>query len=244
MMKMNCIAVDDEPLALDIIEDYIRKVPYLHHVQSFTGPLDALDFMRNNKTDLVFLDIQMEDLNGIQLIKVFPYKPFIILTTAFENYALKGYELDIVDYLLKPISFERFVLACNKVFERKQSNQKVATDNGNLTISNPKYDYFFVKADAKFQKVNFNDILYIEGQGDYLRIITSTDKIMTLQNFKKMEEILPDENFIRVHKSYMVAVDKIKVVERNRILIQDKSIPVSETYKGSLTKILKERGMG
>lgn len=243
-MKINCVAVDDEPLAIDIIEDYIRKIPYLHHMQSFTGPLDALEFMRNKEVDLVFLDIQMEDLTGIQLIKVLPYKPFIILTTAFDNYALKGYELDIVDYLLKPISFDRFVLACNKVFERKQSNSSTSDDTGNLTISNPKYDYFFVKADSKFLKVNFNDILYIEGQGDYLRIITSSDKIMTLQNFKKMEEILPVDNFIRVHKSYMVAVDKIKVIERNRILIQDKTIPVSVTYKGSLSKVLKERGMG
>ena len=243
-MKITCIAVDDEPLALDIMEDYIQKVPYLTHKQSFTGPLDALDFMRNNHVDLVFLDIQMEDLTGIQFIKVLPYKPFIILSTAYENYALKGYELDIVDYLLKPISFDRFVMACNKVFERKQSKNSGVVDTENLTISNPKYDYFFVKADAKFVKINFGDILFIEGQGDYLRIITTSDKIMTLQSFKKMEEILPNDNFIRVHKSYMIAIDKINAVERNRVLLEDKAIPVSETYKSKLVEILKERGTG
>lgn len=243
-MKINCIAVDDEPLALDIVEDYIRKIPYLDHLQSFTGPLEALDFMRTRQVELVFLDIQMEDLTGIQFIKVLPYKPFIILTTAYENYALQGYELDIVDYLLKPISFERFVMACNKVFERKQNRNGTIPDLDNLTIANPKYDYFFVKADARFVKVNFGDILYIEGQGDYLRIITTNKKLMTLQSFKKMEEILPADNFIRIHKSYMIAIDKIKAVERNRVFIGDKAIPVSETYKGRLGEILKERGTG
>lgn len=239
-MKINCIAVDDEPLALDVMEDYIQKVPFLNHLQSFDNPLKALDFMRDNLVGLLFLDIQMEDLTGMQLIKVLPNKPFIILTTAYERYALEGYELDIVDYLLKPISFERFVMAVNKVLERM--NGKNGTDS--ISISNPTYDYFFVKADSKLVKVNFPEIMYIEGQGDYLKIVTKTERLMTLQSFKKMEEILPSENFIRVHKSYMIAIDKIKAIERNRVLIGDKAIPISDTYKGRIIEFLKERGVG
>ncbi|MFW6352545.1 MAG: LytR/AlgR family response regulator transcription factor [Bacteroidota bacterium] len=244
-MKVTCIAVDDEPLALDILEDYINKVPFLSLEKTFTNPMDAMSHFQNFKTDLIFLDIQMEEITGIQFLQVLKEKPDVILTTAYENYALKGYELEVTDYLLKPISFERFVQAVNKVYERKFQRLGLAKPAGEntMTISNEASNYFFVKTESRLQKVDFSDILYIEGQGDYLRIICIKEKIMTLQNFKRMEEILPDDNFIRVHKSYIVALNKIDSIERNRIKIGAKYIPISETYKKTFHLALERKGL-
>jgi DNA-binding LytR/AlgR family response regulator len=247
-MTINCIAIDDEPLALDIIEDYIKKVPFLNHVHSFDNALSAIEYLKENPVDLMFLDIQMEELTGIQMLSVLTNnRPNVILTTAYENYALQGYELDVADYLLKPISFDRFLKAVNKVYEALTLKK----NNGNQTVKlEPKkeieeenFDYFFVKTETRLQKVYFNDILFIEGQGDYLRIITKSEKIMTLQNFKKMESALPKTNFIRVHKSYMVAIDKIESIERSRIKIGDKLLPISDTYKNNFNEELEKRGL-
>ena len=243
-MKINCVAIDDEPLALEIIRDYSAKVPFLDLVKTFDNAVEPIDFLKKNKIDLLFLDIQMEELTGIQLLNILKPQPLVIFTTAFDSYALQGFELDVVDYLLKPIPFERFLKAVNKASEilesGKMTSKNINSEPG-VKISNNKNEYFFVKTEYRLEKVMFDDILYIEGMGDYLRIATHQKKLMTLQNFKKIEEALPEENFIRVHKSYIVAINKIETIERNRIRISDQLIPISETYRASFLKMLDKR---
>jgi two-component system LytT family response regulator len=237
-MLIKCIIVDDEPLALDILEDYIKKIPFLDLKAKFHNAMDCINFLKNNTVDLLFLDIQMEALTGIQLVKVLKEKPDIIFTTAYDQYALEGYDLDVTDYLLKPISFERFVKAVDKVYDKlsaKQPKTVISPEPGSFS---PKNDFFFVKTEFRLQKVDFADIIYIEGMGDYLRIVTKKERIMTLQNFKNMEEILPSDTFVRVHRSYIVSIDKILSIERNRIKIGDQLIPIGENYKKNFLTLL------
>ncbi len=240
-MKIRCIAVDDEPLALEVIEDYVRKVPFLDLVKVFDNALEAMDFLRQEQIDLMFLDIQMEDLTGIQMLNILKPKPEVIFTTAYDKFALQGYELDVADYLLKPISFERFVKSVDKVHEKlfRQSAQKQPPPE--MAIYNPRNDYFFVKSGFKLHKVSFSEILYIEGQGDYLKIATPKARIMTLQTFKAIEEILGEPDFIRVHKSYIVAIDKIDSIEGNTIRIADMHIPIGESYKKQFQALLDKK---
>lgn len=226
---MKCIAVDDEPLALELLEEYIKKVSSLELVSTFDNAISTLDFLKHNKIDLLFLDIQMEELSGIQLLHILKNKPLVIFTTAYDKYAIEGYELDVVDYLLKPISFERFIKAVEKVSEKFAPIQQTH-DSG---IEKKSEDFIFIKTEFKLQKVNLSDVQFIEGTGDYLTIYTPKEKILTLQNFKKMEELLPDSRFCRVHKSYLVSLDKIIIIEKSRIKIGDKFIPISETYRQS-----------
>jgi len=230
-MKINCIAVDDEPLALDIISDYCSKISYLNLMSTFTSPVASIDFLKSNKVDLLFLDIQMEQLTGIQLLNVIKTKPMVIFTTAYDSFAVLGYELDAVDYLLKPISFERFLKATTKVYEKINSEKNIAPESPVIISDNVMNDYFFIKTDSKMQKVNFSDVLYIEGHSDYLGIVTEKERFMTIMNFKRLEEILPQKHFVRVHKSYMVALSKIEYVERFHIKIRDQSIPIGESYR-------------
>lgn len=244
MTQLTCITVDDEPLALDLIQDYIEKVPFLEFRARFESPLEAMAYLKENPVDLLFLDIQMEDLTGIQMLKVLPDRPQVIFTTAYSTYALQGYELDVTDYLLKPISFDRFLVAANKAFERKYPLTAGQEDmDAEMLIHNPRIDYFFVRTEYRLQKINFRDILYIEGVGDYLKIITGKEKIMTLQNFRRMEEILPREQFIRIHRSYIIAIDKIESIERNRVKIGDQLLPVSDTYKNEFYGVIEKRGI-
>ena len=240
-MKIKCIAIDDEPLALDIIKDYCARIPYIELVKTFDNAVNSIDYIRENKFELMFLDIQMDELTGIQLVKILKQKPFVIFTTAYDKYALQGYELDAVDYLLKPVSFERFVKAVEKVYEKLQLNYLHETKSLPEESAGTKDDYFFVKTEFHYEKVLLNDILYIEGMGDYLRIVTKDKRIMSLLNFKKVEEMLPVNNFYRVHKSYIVAMDKIESIERNRIKILDKIIPISETYKKVFFEFLDKK---
>ena len=244
MNRLKCIAVDDEPLALDIIQDYIEKVPFLEFKARFESPLHAVTYLQNDQTDLLFLDIQMEELSGIKLLRSLKKKPQVILTTAYASFALEGYELDVTDYLLKPISFERFLLAANKAFERfRMVEGNKEPNEQEMMISNPRNDYFFVKTEYRLQKINFADILFIEGQGDYLKIYTPKENIMTLQNFKKMEDILPSCNFVRVHRSYIIAFDKIENVLRQQITIAGHKIPVGDSYKEEFFKLLEKKGL-
>jgi DNA-binding LytR/AlgR family response regulator len=240
-MKINCIAIDDEPLAMDIIRDYCSRVPFLNILRTFDSAVDSIDFIRNNNVDLLFLDIQMEELTGIQLLNILKQKPLVIFTTAYDTYALQGFELDVVDYLLKPISFERFLKAVDKVYEKLQLSGLTKNETKDPPMLGNKEDYFFVKTEFRFEKIHFSEILFIEGMGDYLRIYTTTKKIMTLQNFRKMEEMLPRVNFCRVHKSFIVALDKIESIERNRIKITDRIIPISESYKKTFFDFLDKR---
>jgi DNA-binding LytR/AlgR family response regulator len=244
-MKLNCIAVDDEILALKKIQRYAEKIDYLNLLGTFDSALSTFSFLRENKVDLIFLDIQMDELTGIQLLETIKDPPYIILTTAFDEYALKAYELDVVDYLLKPIPFERFVKAVEKVYARflkdlpHQKTQQLPTE---ISIPEPKKEeYTFIKSGNKTVKVYFNKILYIEGMRDYLKIHTEDSKIMTLLNFKTIQDILDPQKFVRVHKSYIVAVDKIDYIENNAIKIRDKLIPVSNTFKVSFFNLLNKK---
>jgi two-component system, LytTR family, response regulator len=240
-MEMNCIAIDDEPLALEIIVDYISKVPFLKLLKTFDNAIDSIEFIKNNKVDLMFLDVQMEELTGIQLLHALKKRPQVIITTAHDSYAIEGFELDAADYLLKPISFERFVKSVDKVYNKIKPS--TGDSNGYIAISNPSESFIFIKTENRLQKVAFSDILYIEGQGDYLKVVTASAKIMTLQNFKKFESTLPPDNFIRVHKSYLVAINKIESISKNRIKIGNILIPVSDSYKNNFFDVLSKRGL-
>ncbi len=219
-MKINCIVVDDTPLAVDKLEGFIKQIPLLNLLKSFNSGIEAILFMKTNPIDLVFLDIQMEQFSGLQFLESLQNRPKIIIVSAYSEYAVKGFDYSVADYLLKPYSFERFLKAIDKV-------------QVDLGIKSQK-DYMFVKTEYRMERINFSEILYIEGQGAYLRIVTYNTKIMTLQNFQNMENMLPSNNFIRVHKSFIVAMNKIENIERNRIKIGEKHIPIGLSYREKL----------
>jgi len=238
MPMVRCIAVDDEPLALDIIADYVAKVPELSLVASTTNAIEALTLVQNGEVDLVFLDVQMPELTGIQFLKIINGKCDVILTTAYPQYALDGYELNVVDYLLKPIAFDRFYRSIQKVLSNKVSKTPpvAVASQPDATV-----DFIFVKTEHKIQRVDLDDVLYIEGLKDYISIYTAAERIVTLQNMKKMEDILPANRFVRVHRSYIVALDKIASIERGRIFIEDKVIPVGDTYRDTFYKFIGDK---
>jgi len=240
-MKINCIAIDDEPLALEIIKDYCSKVSFLNLTQIFVNAVESIEYLRTNKTDLIFLDIQMEELTGIQLLNAIKNKPYVIFTTAYDNYALQGFELDVVDYMLKPISFERFIKGVNKVCERMQMESNIPSPADTKKMTSTESPFFFVKTETRMERIENNDVLYVEGMSDYWRIVTKTRRIMTLMNAKKLEEVLHEPQFCRVHKSFFVALDKIESIERNRIKIGDKYIPVSETYHKTFFELIERK---
>jgi DNA-binding LytR/AlgR family response regulator len=243
-MELKCIAIDDEPLALEIITAYIEKVPFLKLLRTFDNAIDSIDYIKKNRIDLMFLDIEMESLSGIQLIHALKERPEVIFTTAYDSYAVEGFELDAADYLLKPISFERFVKSVDKVYNKLKAARGKQEGGAQSTVRvSSSGNYIFVKTENRLQKVAFSEILYIEGQGDYLKIVTPTARIMTLQNFKKFEETLPPENFIRVHKSYLVAINKIESISRNRIKIGTTLIPVSDSYKNAFYEVITRKGL-
>jgi two-component system, LytTR family, response regulator len=241
-MKMNCIAVDDEILALKKIKRYAEKVDYLNLLGTFDNALSTLTFLRENKVDLIFLDIQMDEFTGIQLIETLKNPPYIILTTAFDEYALKAYELDVIDYLLKPIPFERFVKSVEKVYARflKDVAGKARTA-ANPATQPEQPEFAFIKSGNKTVKVYFDKILYIEGMRDYLMIRTEDSKLMTLQNFSSIQNILDPAKFARVHKSYIIAIEKIDYIENSAVKIKDKYIPVSNTYKTTFFNLLNQK---
>ncbi len=237
---IRCLIVDDEPLALHILEDYILKIPFLQLVKATTNPIEALTLVQEKQVDLVFLDVQMPELTGIQFLRIANGKAKVILTTAYPQYALEGYELDVIDYLLKPIAFDRFFKSVQKV---QAILQPAAAPAQVEPAPQPKQqdllsDFIFVKTEHKIQKVYLNDILFIEGLKDYISIFTPSERIITLQNMKKMEDALPARHFIRVHKSYIVSINKIDSIERSRIFIGDKVIPVGDTYRDEFFKII------
>jgi len=235
---VRCIAVDDEPLALDIISDYVAKVPELTLVASTTNAIDALAMVQNGEVDLAFLDVQMPELTGLQFLKIINGKCDVILTTAYPQYALDGYELNVVDYLLKPIAFDRFYRSVQKVLTNRtpQGPPPVVSSPSSDAV-----DFIFVKTEHKIQRVDLDDVLYIEGLKDYISIYTAGERIVTLQNMKKMEDILPSNRFVRVHRSYIVALDKIVSIERGRIFIEDKIIPVGDTYRDAFYKYIGDK---
>lgn len=233
---MRCIAVDDEKLVLDLLVDNIRQVPYLTLVKTARNAMEAIEILQNENIDLVFLDIQMPRLTGLQFLKTLPDPPLVILVTAYEKYALEGFELNVVDYLLKPVSMERFLKACNRAHELFQLKKpKPLPADPEVKITD-----FFVHVEYSLVKVEIEKVAWVEGLKDYVKIYltTATKPIITRMTIKSLEEKLPEPAFIRVHKSYLVAVDKISAIKRDVVEIGANEIPVSESYKENLRKIL------
>jgi DNA-binding LytR/AlgR family response regulator len=222
-MKLKCIIIEDEPLATEKLTDFIGKLPLLELVNTFNKALEAVSFLKENQIDLVFLDIQMKGFNGIQFLETNSQKSSIIITSAHDQYALKCYEFKVDDYLLKPYSFERFVKAVNNVTEVRLGQLKEKNIH-------PK-DSIFVNTEYRIERIELKNILYVEGMKDYLKIVTSEKAILTLQSFKGILEILPSNEFVRAHKSFIVALNKIENIERNRIKIGKTLIPISDTYR-------------
>jgi DNA-binding LytR/AlgR family response regulator len=242
MDVLRCMIVDDEPLPLELLGDYIRKTPFLELVGSFTNPVEALTIAMQQPPDLIFLDIQMAELNGVQFTQLLNGKSKIIFTTAYPNYAVQGFELDVVDYLLKPISFERFLKSAGKARELIALETKT-TPTEVITAPSFSGDTLFVKSGYRIVQLNIGQILYIEGLKEYIAIHTLQEKVITLQTLKKTEEILPAGRFVRVHKSYLVAFDKIDAIERNCIFIQSKSIPIGDAYRETFFTLLQQRNL-
>lgn len=219
-MKITCIVVEDEPLAIERAKDFILKLPFLNLLATFDNAIDALAFLKSNKVDLLFLDINIGEISGIRLLESSTITSQVIITTAYSEYALKGFDLQVCDYLLKPYTFERFVQAVDKA----QYN----LSKGELTNNK---NFIFVKTEYRLEKILLSEVLYIEGMKDYRRIHTINKRVMTPQTFNDFEKEISPRVICRVHKSFMVSLDKIESVERDRIKIKDIYIPISETYK-------------
>ncbi|RNL53982.1 LytR/AlgR family response regulator transcription factor [Pedobacter jejuensis] len=235
---IRCIIVDDKPLAIDVLEHYISKVPFLSLTFTTINPLDALNKVIEGEVDLVFLDIQMPELSGLQFMKIIKGKCLVILTTAYAEYAMEGFDNDAVDYLLKPVSFERFYKAVEKAQLILKGLEKIAKPSTSFLVKEKEASQIFVKTEYKLVRVNVADILYIEGLQNYVMIYTAKEKITSLQTMKKTEEQLPVSQFIRIHKSFIVAINKITSIERNRICIGEKTIALGEVYREAFYKAI------
>lgn len=231
---IRCLALDDEPLALTQISSYIEKTPFLELAGCLNSALKAIDFLAKNEVDLIFADIRMPDLSGMDLIKSISNPPMVIFTTAYSEYAVEGFKADAVDYLLKPIAYADFLTAANKA-------QKLFDLQHQAFVTHDQ-DYLFVKSEYRIIRINFKDIQYIEGMREYVRIHLTTDKpVMTLLSMKSLEEQLPQDQFMRVHKSFIVNLSQIKIVERSRIVFGNEYIPVGEAYKGAFQRYLDDK---
>ncbi|MGV6831157.1 MAG: LytR/AlgR family response regulator transcription factor [bacterium] len=236
---MKCIIVDDEPLAIEIIESYCNSISLVEVVKTFDNALDAIEFIKSNKTDLIFSDIDMPLLSGIEFVKAIEgQKPYFIFTTAYPEFALEGYDLNIVDYLVKPIPFPRFIKAINRVKDLI-SLKKASNLNLNISSSGSEKDvvdpFIFVKSDYENIRIKWSNINYIQGLKDYLKIYSEDSKpILTLMNFNTILKKLPDNYFIRVHRSYVVNINKIKSVQKNKIIIGDERLPIGESFRSSV----------
>lgn len=230
---LKCIAVDDEPLALELLEDNISKVPFLQLVAQCENAFEAMKVLQNEKIDLMFLDIQMPGLTGLQFIQSLANKPMIILITAYEKYALEGFNLDVIDYLVKPVSLDRFIKACNKAWELHQLKTK--NQQSNKTVA----EYFFVNVDYSLMKISFTDIVWIEGLKDYIKIHlkSSSRPVVTRMSMKNMEEELTADKFMRIHKSYIISIANITAIRKNSIFIADTELPVGDNYREALTAL-------
>lgn len=226
---IKCVIIDDEPLAIKLLETYVAKLDNLALIGSYSNPLEGLADIKNNPVDLVFLDIQMPELSGMQLARILPEQTQFIFTTAYPDYAVEGFEIQALDYLLKPISLYRFISAV----ERCKTLIKQET---NLPENK---SYIFVKTEHRQQKINLEEIYYLKGMGDYCKIVLNDANIMTLEKMKSFELKLPSNLFRRVHKSYLIAIDKIEYIQKNKIKIKDELIPVGQTYESNINDLLE-----
>lgn len=236
---LNVLIVDDEPLALDVLETYIGQMSELRLVKRCSNALEANDALKANDIDLMFLDIQMPQLTGIDFVKTLSKPPMVVFTTAYPNYAIQGFDLNALDYLLKPISLERFVKAVNKAVEHAEMAQRDGNSNHQ---HHDGHEFFFVKADKKLVKVNFDDIVYIEGLKDYVIIRLMQGRVITLQTMKSLEDKLPQARFKRIHRSYIVAMDKITAIEGNMVEVLEKDkpklLPIGKNYRDELLDMI------
>ena len=226
---MKCIAVDDEPLALALLQDNIRQVPTLELIASCSTAMEALSILNKHEVDLIFLDIQMPGLTGLQLLQSLSSRPVVILITAYEKYALEGFNLDVIDYLVKPVPFERFLKACNKAIDFYKLKKNVPSESHSWP------EYFFVNAEYGLVKIVFSEIRVIEGLKDYLKIhLGETKPLIIRMSMKSIEEKLPPGKFFRIHKSYIVALSQITAIRRNSVYLGDLELPLSDLYKEDL----------
>ena len=227
-MKLKCVIVDDEPLAITILEGHLKKIPYVEIVGKFGSALPVYEFLKNNKVDLLFLDIEMPELTGIDFVKSLTYTPAVIFTTANKNYAIEGFDLNVDDYILKPISFERLFKSVNRVFEsEKESN-----------LSTETRDSVYLKENKKMVRVYFKNILYLESLKDYVKIVTSCKTVITKQQLSYFEEILQPSEFMRIHRSFIIAINKIDSYSLSGIDIGDQELPIGRKYKEDVIKVL------
>ena len=230
---ISCVTIDDEPLALVVLQDYIQRTPSLELQKSFTDAFTGLDYLKRHQVDILFLDIRMPQLSGIQLLKSLPKPPLVIFTTAYSNYAIDGFNLDAIDFLLKPFDYERFLKAVNKAGDYLSYREKPNTDN---------MGFIFVKSEYQIVKISLNDIKLIEGMDDYVKIFTGEKMVLTNMPMKDMMKRLPSAQFVRVHRSFIVPLSRIESVRNKRIKIDGKLIPVGDSYAESFFKLLGENG--
>lgn len=234
---LNCIAIDDEPLALKLLEDNISKVPFLKLTASCKNAFDALKVLQENSVDLIFIDIQMPGLTGLQFIGSLEKRPLVIFITAYKQHALESYDLAVVDYLVKPVSLERFIKACNRAKELHELK------SAKQPLSPPKQtDYFFLNADYSQVKIMFNDIIWMEGLRDYIKIYlkSSGKPLLFRTSLKAVEPELPSAKFLRIHKSYLVAIESITSVRKNSVFIKDMELPIGETYREAVERLVRK----
>ncbi|MBG8553411.1 LytR/AlgR family response regulator transcription factor [Hymenobacter guriensis] len=240
---MTCAILDDEPLALELLADYCAQIPGLELKGQFHEALAGLAFLQDNPVDVVFLDIHMPRLTGLQLAQLLPQPgPRVVFTTAYDQYAVRSYDLNAADYLLKPIAFERFVQAVQKVRQQLAAPAPAAIAPAPAEATAAP-DAMFVKNDHRLQRVAFDDILYIEGMKEYLMIYTTSGKVLTLQSFRRVEEVLPPERFARIHKSFLVALNRIEHIERGKVQIAGRLLPIGDTYRDAVTAVLRASNM-
>lgn len=242
---LNVLIVDDEPLALDVLETYIGQMPELRLVKRCSNAFEANEALKSNDIDLMFLDIQMPQLTGIDFVKTLSDPPMIVFTTAYPNYAIQGFDLNALDYLLKPISLERFMKAVNKAVDQAEMENMELTQTSGAPAVNDGLDFFFVKADKKLVKVNFDDIIYIEGLKDYVIIRLHLGRVITLQTMKNLEERLPKHLFRRIHRSFIVAMDKVLAIEGNMVEVMEKDkpklLPIGKNYRDDLLQLIEKK---
>lgn len=236
-MQINCLVIDDEPLAQRVVERYAEDVPFLHIRKKCSTAMEAIELLKNDEIDLIFLDINMPKLTGIEFLRTLKHPPLVIITTAYAEYAIQGYELNVLDYLMKPFSFERFVRAVQKAQETLLNRNLHKADT--ILEESLEGDFVFIKSSKKTFRVNFSDINYIEALGDYVKIFTTERMIVSYQSMKNIEKLLPSKNFIRIHKSYIIAVSKVEMIEGNFVRIKDQRIPIGTNYKAEFEKLIK-----
>lgn len=243
MKKITCLIADDEPMALSLIESYVLKTPFLELKAKCNSAIKAMEFLETDSDiDLFFLDIQMPDLTGLEFSRLLPAKSKVVFTTAFDQYAIEGYKVNALDYLLKPFDYNEFLNAAQKARNHFESNNFQNNENQQ---NNKNSDFIFVKSEYRQIKINFSEILYIEGLKDYVKIYTSSHPrpILTLMSLKKLEEELPSEQFMRVHRSYIISLEKIEAIERNHVVIKDGFITIAPNYKDILMEYIKGKSI-